>query len=233
MHGCLRSKSNFRRTIRRFRRAVSQRARRGSRWGAAVGYLALSLGISIPIPVARNTDQPYPCMNHPCGCASAEQCWRHCCCTTLEQRLAWARENHVTPPDYALAEARDHGINWETYCKVGADRESHLCRDGEAVSPNCCQHSHAESKCCATKHESSKHGDSRHVSPPLGVVWLEALACSGCDQNWLGLSIALPPPAEVRWIAPANVVELVVATPLQFSSISFAPPTPPPRFLAA
>jgi hypothetical protein len=33
----------------------------------------------------------------------------------LEERLIWARENHVTPPDYALAAARAQGIEWAAY----------------------------------------------------------------------------------------------------------------------
>src|SRR5215467_15256496 len=45
-------------------------------------------------------------------CQSAEQCWQNCCCMTLEERLIWARQNHVRPPNYALAAARAAHIEW-------------------------------------------------------------------------------------------------------------------------
>ena len=132
---------------RRIRRNVSKYASACTRWGAAIAYLTLSLGIQLPLPAAaKNSAQPYPCMNHPCGCASAEECWRHCCCTTLEERLRWARENHVTPPDYALAEARARGIDWEGFCKVGPEHSSRICHDGEEIKPTCCKHSHCDSQ---------------------------------------------------------------------------------------
>ncbi len=103
-------------------------ARRCTRWAALVAYLTLALGVQLPMPAATTSDELYPCKGHPCGCATAEQCWRHCCCTTLEQRLAWARENYVTPPDFALAEARARGIDWEAYCKVGPEHSAGLPR---------------------------------------------------------------------------------------------------------
>jgi hypothetical protein len=80
-------------------------------WFSIALYLAVALGFSLPSPrmafegVKKNKSQPFPCMNSPCGCKDAEQCWRNCCCHTLAERLEWARENHVQPQDYVLAEA--------------------------------------------------------------------------------------------------------------------------------
>ncbi len=69
---------------------------------ALVAYLAASFGLPVPVLGARkDLSKPYPCMNNPCGCLCAEDCWRHCCCTTPEERWAWAAANNVTPPDYA------------------------------------------------------------------------------------------------------------------------------------
>src|SRR5947209_7307476 len=41
----------------------------------------------------KDRSQPFPCMDRPCGCQSADECWHHCCCTTLDERLAWAHEH--------------------------------------------------------------------------------------------------------------------------------------------
>jgi hypothetical protein len=60
-------------------------------------------GIGLPLPASRFKDKsvPFPCQDHACGCGSAEQCWQHCCCFTVQERWAWARDHAVEPPSYA------------------------------------------------------------------------------------------------------------------------------------
>ena len=56
----------------------------------------------LPIPMASELAQQfvrYPCEDSACGCASAERCWKSCCCNTLEEKVAWANENGVMIPD--------------------------------------------------------------------------------------------------------------------------------------
>ena len=67
-----------------------------------------------PTSTAKDKSKPFPCMNSPCGCRDADQCWRHCCCHSLAERLAWVRENHVEPPDEVIAEAKAEGIDWQS-----------------------------------------------------------------------------------------------------------------------
>src|SRR5437868_5903658 len=58
--------------------------------------------LPLPAPFSKMKDgQPFPCQDHPCGCATAEDCWRHCCCFTAEERWAWARQHNIEPPAYA------------------------------------------------------------------------------------------------------------------------------------
>ena len=67
----------------------------------------------LPLPVAflrttgseKDLSQPFPCQNRPCGCQSAEQCWKKCCCFTNEQKVAWAKTNNVKLPAYVLEAA--------------------------------------------------------------------------------------------------------------------------------
>jgi hypothetical protein len=57
----------------------------------------------LPIPMASELAQQfvrYPCEDSACGCASANQCWKSCCCNTLEEKVAWANENGVVIPDF-------------------------------------------------------------------------------------------------------------------------------------
>src|SRR5882672_16023 len=63
-------------------------------------YCMATFGVPLPASPRKSGDEPYPCQSSRCGCMSAEQFWRSCCCTTLEERLAWAERNNVTPPDY-------------------------------------------------------------------------------------------------------------------------------------
>ena len=134
-------------------------------WTSLAAYMLLASGLPILIPGASEKDlsQPFPCMNCACGCRNAEQCWRNCCCHTLTERLAWARENQVQPPDYVLAEARAQGID---ACDVG--HESHCC---------CC--------CAKPKANTASHKSS--------VVLVQALQCSGIASDYLAIGVAIVP----------------------------------------
>jgi hypothetical protein len=57
-------------------------------------------------PTAKDLSTPFPCMNRACGCRSADECWRSCCCTTKAERIAFA-EKHLGHIPAALADAAD------------------------------------------------------------------------------------------------------------------------------
>lgn len=73
------------------------------RWGLLIAFVACHFPIpSLPTTVRSEDSENYPCKGSLCGCRTAQQCWTSCCCTTPEERLAWAIENNVTPPVYAV-----------------------------------------------------------------------------------------------------------------------------------
>lgn len=183
-----------------------------ARWVAAAAYIYLALGIPLPIPSGMISAEAYPCMNHPCGCRSAEQCWHNCCCMSLLDKLEWARENHVTPPDYVLAEAELRGIQWHAFCLHAYDEADSTC--------SCCRQ---HSSVCT---DSSCAKRSRAAS---GIVLIEALKCSGAGDTWHGMSVSLPPPAEVSLAFAKAPVERTCCISRNFSTISFPPDLPPPR----
>src|SRR5260370_41429566 len=75
---------------------------------ALFAYVAVAFGLPLPESGPRkDRSRPYPCMDHECGCQCAEDCWRHCCCFTPEERWAWAAEHGIQPPDYAERPAAD------------------------------------------------------------------------------------------------------------------------------
>ena len=64
-------------------------------------YLLIAAGVPLPLTTKLTSlVVRYPCENSACGCKSADQCWRSCCCHTLEEKLAWAAEHQVQVPDY-------------------------------------------------------------------------------------------------------------------------------------
>ena len=55
---------------------------------------------------AKDRSRPFPCMDKPCGCATAEQCFANCFCHTPAERLAWAKAHGVEPAVLAALEKR-------------------------------------------------------------------------------------------------------------------------------
>ncbi len=63
-----------------------------------LGIVGLPLTKTAPVKEGR-----FPCEHCPCGCSSAEFCWDKCCCHTDAEKLHWATENGVTPPEFLVA----------------------------------------------------------------------------------------------------------------------------------
>jgi len=210
--------------LRRFRRALWRRWRPACAAASAAFYLVLVLGVPLPLPgqmAAKDTSEPFPCMDCACGCRNAEQCWRHCCCHTLAQRLAWAREHNVRPPEYVLAQAKAEGIDWEA---VG--NESCSAKSGEKCCC-CCQHGIVASP---QPSHSGKGGDQ---SPPRqssgAVVLIQALGCRGIGLNSTAGAISLPPPRPTTWSFCWTVTGEVSMHSMHSSEVEPSVPVPPPR----
>jgi hypothetical protein len=86
--------------------------RRITTWLAILGYTLVAAGLPLPFgmiapaapdsPAAKRVagkdrSRSFPCMDRPCGCATAEQCFTSCCCNTPAETLAWATAHRVEP----------------------------------------------------------------------------------------------------------------------------------------
>jgi hypothetical protein len=220
----------FRRTsliCNRPRRRVLRNSRpawqRATGWFSIVLYSVLALGIPLPLDAAPKSGEVFPCMHHRCGCHSAEQCWRDCCCMTMAEKLVWARENNVTPPEYVLAEA------------------AKALHDEEPTAKCCCCHAEPTKTCCKAKSPSNCCGAQESnvaanvKSKPVssGIVLLSALKCRGIADNWTCAPISLTPPAPIVAVDANDIVVAVAETTQIFSTRATSPPTPPPRFSIA
>lgn len=75
-------------------------------------YAWIALGVPVPlVSTAKRAVERFPCESSRCGCSTAEQCWRSCCCHPLDQRLAWAKRHGVQPPKFVLDESRRAGTS--------------------------------------------------------------------------------------------------------------------------
>jgi hypothetical protein len=199
-------------------------------------YIVTAAGIPLPAGIDSQASlELYPCAKSKCGCASAEHCWRSCCCHTLAERIAWAREHGVRPPDFAIAAARQSGLDlaWlenrgdgphaescsEACCGTGATSEPATSRKSIAA---CCEN--VPRSCCATvKSQQQRSSDTDNI-----VAW-RALRCHGHSLNWLaavptliivrpGLSLDRP---IFAWLGPT--------TSEGADGLSVHPDVPPPE----
>lgn len=114
-------------------------------WLVLVAYVLVVSGLPLPFGAARvdaaaekrlatkDRSQPFPCMDKPCGCATAEQCFTRCCCNTPSETLAWARTHRV---DVAVLRALERRVAQAVTAPSGG------CCAAKATTspkPSCCQ----------------------------------------------------------------------------------------------
>ncbi|QDU91569.1 hypothetical protein Pla175_49980 [Pirellulimonas nuda] len=194
----------------------------------AVWFLVVATGMPLPARVGppRSGAERFPCENCPCGCATAEHCWRDCCCLTPPQRLAWARRVGVRPPGFALAAAQKAGLDVSPW--VESKPATALCTAPDSAAPDSaapdsaapvCTTAPSRPGCCCCQAEQAP-------SPAPGIALLRAMECDGLSVVWL-VQGSTPPPEAVRIEGPVHW-EALVCLPAAWRVCCAAPPTPPP-----
>jgi hypothetical protein len=193
----------------------------------AVMYIVTAAGTPLPAGrLARKSGELFPCSDSACGCASAEKCWRSCCCHSLAERMAWAREHGVRPPEFAIAAAQRARIDlaWLVEPTGAASKSlsaSCCARQLRADAPTCC---HAKKACCSDHHEQQPS-----ESKSNRVIGWKVLNCQGHSSNWLAavptlISVNCSRPDAIpliEWLGPALSEHADRASDL--------PAIPPPR----
>ena len=194
-------------------------------FASAVLYLIVVAGVPIPLPQSPENAalEPFPCMYCQCGCRSAAQCWSHCCCHTLVERIEWAREHGVHPPDFALAAAAEEGLDLEWLkspeITLRAAKAQVCSREKTGEKRCCCCHHDAEPDSVALKARSSDHS----------IVGWRALQCQG--KTSLLTSVAPVTPLARPCIADARSI-LAWLGPLSSDNpvtVAILPAVPPPE----
>jgi len=174
-----------------------------------LSYVTTAMGVPLPVVAAKDLTQPFPCQDRTCGCRNAEQCWRQCCCTTLEQRLAWAKERGIEPPSFV-----QQGL-------VEKKPERSCCARKPAKA--CCSNAHAAPT------SSSRH--HHHQSDPT-VDWVTAISsmqCQGINTLWVSAGAVLPGPYRLAWSPEVPTISVAPSAFLFAPSRPLSPPERPPR----
>lgn len=192
----------------------------------------------LPLPVApppkteKDSSSPFPCQNRPCGCRTADQCWRKCCCFTNAEKVAWAKANDVKIPEFVLVAATEESnaakaaktqvtAQLARPAKCGCQAIA-VARSGSTVG---------DAICCAERPKPPA------AAPPVKrgvsyVIGLFAEECHGEHGSISALPLAIPPidvavvrnDALLSWSLPP--------TSEAGAGLSRPPAIPPPRLTA-
>lgn len=158
----------------------SDRLRRATCWLSLIGYTLVAGGLPLPAGfgagpgrAGKDCSIPFPCMDSPCGCSTAVQCYANCCCHTPAQRRAWAKARGLDPivdallrlhaapqplttpldddgePTYGTDEAGSHAADSSgtvSCCSSKATSREATAQDSETAA-DCCSSSADHSAC--------------------------------------------------------------------------------------
>lgn len=198
----------------------------------------------VPLPMAGGLDAvaekrlsvkerstPFPCMDKPCGCATAEQCFTSCCCHTPAETLAWAKANRLEPSllealERRLAVAEKPARRAKKSCCGHANDDQEICSDYRSLAANPQWPAEQESR---DRNDTDNREDAPRGTSRGRTVSLKAmLACGGVVAAWAAVGIAvLPsPPSFQCGSVPTGTAVLFDANA---SGVRSAPDAPPPR----
>lgn len=209
----------------------------------------------LPLPITpvpsnspeKDQSKPFPCQNRPCGCRSAEQCWKKCCCFNSSQKIAWAKANKVTVPTSVLAATEKEKLTSVEVCSLPredsagsrtAESSRDLLRqDSKLVNEHhvACDREHADAvdgskqkKCSHRKSEAVKENLPRSSSSN----WLMAVysaECQGQGPSVCCSIVLVIPSCQILASAIPSLIETCSIESERMLSASLRPPVPPPK----
>jgi hypothetical protein len=238
-------------------------------WLSIVGYALLASGLPLPWGVvvpggasptvekrlaAKDRSTPFPCIDKPCGCVTAEQCFSNCCCNTPAETLAWAKAHDVDPAVIAALQRRAAApavttASASSCCSVkkqesccSSTSEPACCDDVESVAgsvsldgPEVCSDfaslAVTPDERQGTEAAVALAADSADVEPVSShtIVLKSMLACGGIVSQWFPIGGAPAPPVVVAVASITPLAEAILPGDEIFSCERAAPAAPPPR----
>ena len=236
---------------------VSLSSRCAIAWVLLALYGLIASGLPLPLGgftgaaqttgtlAAKDRSRPFPCMNKPCGCRSAQQCFNDCCCHTPAEALAWAKARGLEPAVLAALASRvaavatapvpagccstPAGCDDRDETATGCDPpvvDAAVCSDYQSLAADPIE-PEADWIPPATREQSPSHD---HKPEPTDVVILRAmLDCGGIVSQWTAVATSLPPPLPIACNLPCPLVGRVVLADQRIIPGGGPPDTPPPK----
>lgn len=213
-------------------------------WLLLLIFLFAQIGVAVQAPIVAIDKDPaegrFPCEHRACGCRSADQCWRRCCCHSDSEKLRWAAKNGVRPPTFVIrrvAEAltADKAAKVNICCRTssssstsGSNSAVSDRRDRSADVPGVCR-----ARVNKTDPPSSEEVQNGEEAGSRFVLLWKAAECQGlqyllseCSNLILTPAVSACHTADLPavWVGLKNVTH---------TSPSHPPEPPVPRFLTA
>jgi hypothetical protein len=221
-----------------------------------VSHLMATFGFPLPAPSrkSKDTSHPFPCQSRPCGCLTADQCWKgDCCCFTIEEKLTWAEENGIEPPEHVrpLVESRK--------ARPAPPKKKSCCSEAEpapepsvSAPPTCCEKRKPAATCCSEKPacEAAPDAECPHCAAKAkpnccektkaptpdsesGVRWVVGVFAQKCrgegPAGLFQLDPAVAPDLTPVALAEPERGDHVAPRSDRTISLTHSPPTRPPR----
>lgn len=217
--------------------------------------LAVLLGVCamlLPLPFAplaqnandKDLSEPFPCQNRPCGCQTAAQCWKKCCCFTDTQKVAWAKANNVKVPDFVLAAAKrekDAPLKTSTASsKTTHASKNHSCCDKKssvATSAACCDKKQSVAAGNVQSGDAAEHSEAtaqtscKKSASSKWVMAVYAAECQGQCPFAFCYSCSTIPTRPVLTTTSVAKIETVEIESERLTQLPTRPPLPPPKIV--
>jgi hypothetical protein len=140
---------------------------------------------------------------------------------SMREKLAWAKEHGVAPPDYVLVAAAEEA----------ADDEPASCCERSKLQAAACSSALRDGGCCSNdKRANCSNCSHENEAPVEWVIGIHAQKCQGLSLLWITTGAIAPPPAVVELPTDSNPTAWYVPSlPGFWQSLSKSPDVPPPR----
>ncbi|MEN9554779.1 MAG: hypothetical protein RLZZ232_1065 [Planctomycetota bacterium] len=180
--------------------------KRVTRWLSAGLLMSLCVVLAIPLPSTwirpqqpvpgKDASVPFPCLYRTCGCRSAEDCRKQCCCNPTTQKVAGARRHPVKVPDTVASAAEKDSQPATTDAAVERETSISLTTATPQSARQCADTSASAKDCC----DAGNTPAHQHASPPQTIQpqrkWtsiLKSLECRGVNLVQLMISSVVSP----------------------------------------
>jgi hypothetical protein len=191
---------------------------------ACIWYVMIVMNVSLPTELLFNSDAniakdssvPFPCQSKSCGCRSAEQCYRNCCCHTPAERRAFAEQHGLKSVELGIPDEETEPTHRQTKSCCAAKQSTPVA--------SCC--SKPKESCCSPQKSSCSSPKVATKSKSLCIM--SALKCQGQGMDLLSIALALLPEPRVEIECTEQSEELTIYS-LRIANRADLLDTPPPR----